>query len=338
MDTIIRQGIGIDIAKASFTACICKRLENGTISLSNSTKFDNNPTGFNQLIKWTRKHCLPSVCSVFGMEATGSYYEPLAYHLSNLHQQVNVILPNKVKHYAKSLNIKSKNDNIDASIIAQLVAERDLHNWTPPQPIFKELRSLTRLCADLKVQRTAMVNKNKAYQTGFNPLNTVSNSIKAIIAAIDKEILVCKRQIEELIASDDWLHKKVNDLLTIKGLGMTTVAIIIGETEGFRQVVNSRQLTSYAGYDIVQNESGVSIKGKTRISKKGNNRIRAALHFPSLSASLYNKELHDIFNRINKNKPSKMIGVVALQRKMLILAYTLWKNNTVYMPLEQRNN
>ncbi len=54
------------------------------------------------------------------------------------------------------------------------------------------------------------------------------------------------------------------------------------------------------------------------------------MHFPALSASRYNDNLKTVYVRINKNKPSKMVGATALQRKLLILIYSLWKNDTVY--------
>ncbi|MBK7287798.1 MAG: IS110 family transposase [Flavobacteriales bacterium] len=48
---------------------------------------------------------------------------------------------------------------------------------------------------------------------------------------------------------------------------------------------SAKQLTSYAGYDIVHNESGTSVLSKTRISKKGNRYMRHHMHMPALSAS-----------------------------------------------------
>ena len=53
------------------------------------------------------------------MEATGVYYERLAYHLHKINQQVNVVLPNTCKHYFKSLNIKSKTDENDAKVLSR---------------------------------------------------------------------------------------------------------------------------------------------------------------------------------------------------------------------------
>ncbi|WP_245535959.1 IS110 family transposase [Psychroflexus torquis] len=42
-------------------------------------------------------------------------------------------------------------------------------------------------------------------------------------------------------------------------------------------------MTSYAGFDVKEKQSGTSIKGKPRISKRGNRYLRKSMHFPSLS-------------------------------------------------------
>ena len=330
MEAIIRQSVGVDIAKLSFTACICQSCIDGKLELSEVLKFENSQKGFNQLLKWVRKKVKVQPQVYFVMEATGIYYEPLAYHLIKLHQPVSVILPNKIKYYAKSLNIKSKTDKIDAGIIARMGAERLLPLWQPPAPIFKHLRDFTRLYTDLKGQRTAFINRLKSLQSGNEPLAFIVESSRSIISKLDKEIEKCSLQIQELINTEKWLADKVKKLQTIKGVGLITIAIILAETQGFRLITNSKQLTSYAGYDIVEKESGTSIKGKTRISKKGNGRIRAALHFPALVASRYNQPLKTVYIRINEKKLSKMVGATALQRRILILIYSLWKNDTVY--------
>jgi transposase len=336
METIIRQSVGIDIAKATFAACICKQSSSCQLQHSEVMQFDNCKRGFNQLLKWVRKNKVIIDEPVFVMEATGIYYEPLAYHLHKLSLHVSVVLPNKVKHYAKSLNVKSKTDLIDARLIAQMGAERSLELWHPPARIFKDLRALTRLCTDLKVQKTVFENRLQSIEAGNEPLEFIIQSTESIIAKLDKEIEKCQAQIAAMMQSEQWLNEKVKKLLTIKGVGLISVAIIIAETQGFKLITNVKQLVSYAGYDVVERESGTSIKGRTKISKKGNSRIRAALHFPALVAARHNQHLKIVYQRINNNKPSKMVGVVALQRKLLILMYALWKNDTVYEEREEK--
>ena len=159
----------------------------------------------------------------------------------------------------------------------------------------------------------------------------IGHSNKRLIDQIDQQIVKIKRRVEELIDQNSELKTKVNKLLTIKGVGLITVATIVAETMGFEFVKSRKQLASYAGYDVVQRESGSSVKGKTRISKKGNRYIRNALYFPAMVACRYNQDMKENYLRIIKKKPSKMIGQVAIQRKLLTLIYTLWKNNSCYI-------
>ena len=75
----------------------------------------------------------------------------------------------------------------------------------------------------------------------------------------------------------------------LKGLGILTIATILAETNGFDLFKNYKQLVSYAGFDVVESQSGARI-GKTKISKKGNSRIRRALHMPSLVVITYKEK------------------------------------------------
>ena len=327
---LVRQCVGIDISKESFTACVCSYFYSGEEQLTEVVEFKNQKTGFNQLVKWSRKITSASVPVGFVMEATGVYYEALAYHLHRLNQPVSVLLPNKVKYFAKSWNVKTKTDIIDARIIARMGAERKLSLWEPPLPIFKQLRDLTRAYSELMKEKTAFSNRLHALNSSYEPLALIVKSNKSIIKKLDEQLVRFKAEIEKIIYSESWLAEKVKKVLTIKGVGLMTVAVILAETQGFEFVDNIRQLCSYAGYDVVQRESGTSVQGKTRISKKGNSWIRAALHFPALVASRHNENLKNTYLRINEKKPSKMIGATALQRKILVLIYTLWKNDTVY--------
>jgi transposase len=335
METTLKQCVGIDISKSSFTVCVCRKMLTGEIQMSQVEEFENNKNGFNRLVKWSRKITIKEAGVLFLMEATGIYYEGLAYHLHKLKLPVSVILPNKVKHYAKSLNIKTKTDIVDARVIAHMGAERQHPLWEPPATIFKQLRDLTRLYNDLKQERTVYLNRLESENASAVKMTFVINSNRTILEELEKQIGRCEKEIEKVLYAEDWLAEKINKLITIKGVGLITLAIIIAETQGFALIKSRKQLASYAGYDIVYRDSGTSIKGKTHISKKGNSRIRASLYFPALVAARYNPDLKEDYLRINIEKPSKMVGATALQRKLLLLIYTLWKKNETF--IEEKN-
>lgn len=326
-----KRSVGIDISKDSFTACVCVRKDFELI-FSPVGKFKNEKQGFNQFLKWVRKTGKNLSEVNFLMEATGVYYEKLAYHLDKLKFEVNVVLPNTSKHYFSSLNIKTKTDEVDARVLSQMAVERKHHRWQAPSPVYLELRNLTRYYVQLQEQKTSFGNMEHSKEHSAEALVIVLKMNKQMITHLEKQLLKLRAEIERVCKSDTELWTRVEKLLTIKGVGLITIATILAETFGFAQTINAKQLASYAGYDVVQRESGTSIKGKTRISKKGNRYIRNALYFPAMVACRYNPLLKENYIRIIQKKPSKMVGQVAIQRKLLLLIYSLWKNDSIFDP------
>ena len=100
----------------------------------------------------------------------------------------------------------------------------------------------------------------------------------------------------------------------------------------------NKQLVSYAGYDVVENQSGNRV-GKTKISKKGNSRIRRILHMPAFTAvACKEPSLPALYERTYTCHGIKMKSYVAVQKKLLLLIYHLWKNNSAYEPNHNYNH
>lgn len=327
---ILKQSIGIDISKSDFSACYCRLNYKQEASFSKSRKFENNPKGFKNFIAWAEQQTRSDLPCNFLMEATGVYYESLAYFLYENGHNLHVLLPNKIKNYFRSLNIKTKTDKIDAKYIAQFAAERRFPQWEPAPASMKRLRSLTRHYNQLQEQKTVFRNILHSVLHSCGSDELVEKSNKVIIEQIEHQIKECKNAIQALIKQDSTMKEKFDNVTTITGVGLITAAIVVAETQGFKMFKNSKQLVSYSGYDVVENQSGSSIRGKTRISKKGNKYIRKAMYFPAITAvqrSDYFKKYH---KRIFERRYISMVSYVAVQRKLLVLIYTLWKNDEVY--------
>ncbi len=328
MNQVAKQVVGIDISKLKFDVTICISDILGDESYVTTDSFVNNKSGFNKLIKWVRKQCDKSCAITFVMEATGVYHEDLAYFLHNLNQQVVIMLPNKVKNFARCLNVKTKTDKIDSKLLAKMGTQQKLTTWQPPKPIFRKMRALTRMYQDLKQQRLACTNHLEAFDYSFNEGNEmIRKGYEKIIKSIDKQIDKCLDMLAQAVKSDDNINQRVVNMQTIKGIGFITAVIVVAETSGFENIRSGKQLTSYAGLDVVQRQSGSSVKGKSRISKKGNSRIRGALYIPAMSACQHNPKMKAYYERVNASKTTKKPGIVAIERKLLILMYTIWKKN-----------
>jgi len=109
-----------------------------------------------------------------------------------------------------------------------------------------------------------------------------------------------------------------------------TAIIILAETNGFELIRNKKQLSSYAGFDVKEKQSGTSVKGKPRISKKGNRTLRKAMYFPAMTVIKFDENFKNMFLRIVSKHGLKMKALVAVQRKLLELAFTLFKTKANY--------
>lgn len=329
-NTMKRQSVGVDIASKSFKASLARKGEDDMVTCSASKKFDNTKSGFNQLVRWATSELDKDAPVVFLMEATGVYHEELAHHLHRIGKQVHVVLPNKFKHYAASLNMKSKTDAIDAKLLARFGVEGVHRPWSPAEPIMRRMRHLSRYRVQLQEQKTAISNILHSKDHSNAVPAEVKQSSRKIIAMLEREIGKLDKEMEKVVNSDTELTSKVKDLCTIPGCAITTAAAIVGETNGFKEFENAKQLTSYAGYDVVHNESGTSVLSKTRISKKGNRYMRHHLYLPAMCASTHIPEFNALRERIKDRTKISMKAQVAVQRKLLILMYTLWKTGSVY--------
>jgi transposase len=329
MNRLLRYSVGADISKDKFDACISAIDDLQQVTIKASRTFKNNPEGFEDFLTWVKRHYKQGLPISYIMEATGVYYEKLAIFLTNNKCYVSVVLPGKSKHYIKSIGLKTKNDKIDAKGLSRMGAEQRLDQWKPYSKSIYRLRSLTRQNESLNKQKSIYANQLHAIEHSGYVNKTVVRQLKQFLKLIDKQLAEVAQEIEKTINQDIDIRDKVKKICKVKGLGILTVATVIAETNGFILFKNQRQLVSYAGYDVIENTSGNHI-GKTKISKKGNSHIRRVLHMPAFSVVKYEPHYKRLYERVFDRTRIKMKGYVAVQKKLVVLIYTLWKNNTEY--------
>lgn len=327
----LKYSVGIDISKDDFKTCISVIDNAHKTTVKSTGTFTNTATGFASFLTWFTKHRKEELPLFFLLEATGVYHEQLSWFLHLQQLNVSIVLANKAKSYLQSLGIKSKNDKIDAKGLAQMGAEKSLPLWVPISESLYHLRALTRLHEDLQNQRTVMKNQLHALQYSMHKIAAVENTLGKLIKILEKEVSQIEIQIELLIMSDSKLKLKYKNITAIKGVSLMSFAVVVAETNGFELFQNKAQLVSYAGYDVIENQSGKRT-GKTRISKKGNPHIRRVLHMPAFTVVKYEPMFKIFYERIVEKTNFKMKGYVAVQKKLLCLMYSLWKKDELYNP------
>ncbi|OOG68561.1 IS110 family transposase [Algoriphagus sp. A40] len=333
----IKQTIGVDVAQDELVCAFGALLEDLSWQIKARKTFGNNPSGFKACLKWAGSMKEANSEVLFVMEATGVYHEKFAHWLFDQGEKLAIVLPNKISNYMRTLSIKTVTDSTCADAITQFGLERKLDTWSPPKVIFRTLRQLTRERDQIVAERVTIDNQIHAEKTEAYPN---ANSLKRLNA---RRKLLCKQEqeikneIHHLVKSDQQLDQDVKRITSIPGVGELTAVIVMAETNGFELVRNKRQLTSYAGLDVREKQSGTSVKGKPKISKKGNRSLRKAMHLPALAAIRHCQIYKDNFARLVGRHGIKMKAAVAVQRKLLELIYILFKNKTTFDPaFEQR--
>lgn len=332
---VLRQNVGIDLSKDDFKADLTVLTHQHVCQTIAHKKFDNTPSGMDKFLEWVDQKTDSKKEIHFTMEATGVYYENLAYFLYESGKNVHVVLPNMAKKFTESIGYKSKTDKLDAKSLGRMGAERSLYKWQPCSKNIKILKTLTRERAKRQKEKTKAKNQLHALKWSHNPNQSSLDRHESLIKFLEDQVASIEKEIDVLIKEDQVLNDKFEKITSTPGLGIITVACIVAETHGFASIKNIKQLQSYAGYDIQLRESG-KWKGYSKISKKGNSYIRGALYFPAYSIIKKSKFHKTFYDRIFETKGKSLIASTAVQRKLLGLIFTLWKNDA-YFDLEYEN-
>jgi transposase len=329
---ILKQSVGLDISKDTIAACFCQQETETPMRIVSNHVFKANAQGYRQMHQWIGKQCKQPASLQMAMEATGVYYEDVAYFMKEKGYQISVLLPSRTHAYIKSLNHKSKTDKIDAQSIAQMSLERSLPIWTPPSDIILTIKRLCRERTELLSEKTVVSNRHHARKHSHKPDTKSLARNQKSVKFINNQVKEVENEIRQILETDPEMKRKIDQVCSIPGIGFITAASIVGETNGFTLFKNKAQLVSYAGYDVVGEQSGTSINTPKSISKKGNARIRKALYFPALTAVKNCPVMKNIFNKTFEKTKIKMKAYVGIQRKLLVLIYTIYKNDTKFDP------
>lgn len=330
MKKIVKQVAGIDVSQDELVVQLASIYDDWVPEFGGSKTFANTQKGFDCFVEWVKKRTVSDVPVRYVMEATGVYHENLAYYLDQNDYEVSIVLPNKISNYVRTLETKTVTDRTASQAIALFGIERKLNRWSRPRELYKKLRQLTRERSQIVELSTICKNQLHAEQSEAAPQKSSIKRIQKRIELLKKQEKEIETELALLIKTDAEMQQLVLLLCSIPGIGLLTAATLLGETNGFDLIRNKRQLTSYAGLDVQEKQSGTSVRGKSRISKKGNKNLRKAMHFPALTAIRHDERFKAVYVRLVSKHGLKMKAVVAVQRKLLEMSFTVFKKQEKY--------
>jgi transposase len=313
--------LGIDIAKLKFNVCLIN--SNGKLR---HKLFPNTSVGFAQLKEWLSRQDAQTVHAC--LEATGTYGESLALFLHEAGHRVSVINPAAVKAFAQSRLSRTKTDRVDAELIARFCQAQDPLEWTPPAAEVRELQALVRRLESLVEMRVAEENRLSSGIT----VEAVRESVEEHLLYLAEQIKRAEDLIGNHINSNPTLKRQSELLDSIPGVGQSTAALLLSELPDLKQYRSARQVAACAGLVPRERQLGTSVRGRTRLSKIGNARLRCALYFPAITALRCSPFFQAWAEGLRERGKCKMSVICAVMRKLIHLAYGVLKSEKPFDP------
>jgi transposase len=304
---------GIDISKDVFDVYGSK---------SGHNQFKNEAKGFVSFMKHLPKDVLVV------MEATGYYHYRLAQFLYKSGVIVSVVNPLSVKRFIQMKLAKVKTDKSDAKAISEYGEMNAVPLYTALTDVQSECLQLFRLLDSYINHRTATKNKLKGEEVLGIPSKFVYRSLKRNLKHLNKEVESLELRLLDLIKQDQ--QHQLTLLKSIPGMGVKTALFLIVVTDGFEKFETASQLCSYVGITPTIRQSGSSVRGRSRISKVGNKKLRNLLFLCSFSACKHNKACREIYERLVAKGKSKKLALIAVANKLLKQAFAITKSGRPY--------
>ena len=161
---------------------------------------------------------------------------------------------------------------------------------------------------------------------------TVHDSIATVLQTIDAQIRDIRRRINDHIDQNPDLRGKRELLESIPGIATATSAQLLVYLAQEGRFTKAKELGAFAGLTPRRIESGSSVKGKSRLSKMGEPRLRKALYMPAIVAMRHNPVMAAFAQRLLARGKPKMVVIGAIMRKLIHLAFGVLKSGKPFDP------
>jgi len=325
--------VGIDISKLTIDVAT---LVNGIKDDIKHNQFNNDAEGFDKMLKWIQEmYSFGHDEMVFLLEHTGIYALPICTFFSD--KNLNYCLESPLQ-IVKSLGIKrGKTDKADSIALVKYayIHREDIKLYTLPARILIKLKALL-------AYRNRMVKARKLLGTPSKELKDYSDKeIHSYVTShsarqvkeLDQQIKNVDREIRSLIRSDKTLKRLYDLVKSVPGIGPQTASYLLIYTKCFTAFENSRKFACYAGLAPFEHQSGISIRGKTRVSYLANRQIKTLLTSGAIAASIHDPEMSAYYQRKIELGKARLSVLNVIRNKMVSRVFAAVKRGTPFMKL-----
>lgn len=317
----MKESIGIDVSMKSLDVAFFNGVSHRNLQYSNTID------GLNDLVTVVKERSATEI--IITMEATGTYHLLAAVTLQKFGFKVSVVNPLIIKRYSEMKMLRAKTDAVDAKIIAE-------YGYNEKPSIFigkgEEREHIVQLLKQLDaLYRMQSENNNRLH--AIKKIPDVNNTSLTVYSDIGEMLKFQEKKVK--VAIQEIVKEAYPDQLrrmqTIPGVGNHVSSLIIGFFGRFDEFKTAKQVASYMGLNPSVKRSGISIKGRGVISKKGNPYMRKILFMAALSASKHNASCAALYERLAAKGKSKRLALIAVANKLVRQIFAVVKNNRIYL-------
>jgi transposase len=309
-ETKAKSSVGIDTSKCW--------LDVHVLPADERLRVANNCVGIRQLKRWLSRYDIALVV----IEATGKWHRPLHRSLVASAIAVAVVDPYRVRMFAKAQGIFAKTDRLDARVLAAFAAMMDPSARAPASQAMAELAELVVARASAVEAQTALKNQLGAAECKF-----LKRQLERRIARAGKDIAALEAEMLKRIKADHGLARRYAILTSIPGFGFAVAATLIA---GLREIgsITAKQIGMLAGLAPIADQSGQ--RDGTRVIWGGRKAVRRVLYLAALSAARFNADMKAFYRRLRASGKPPKVALIAVARKLAILANTLITENRTW--------
>lgn len=298
-------------------------------------KFKHTSAGIRALHRWAVKQAGAAVVHLC-MEATGVYSQSLAMRLVNQPgTEVSIVNPACIKAFANVQLRRSKTDVIDAEVIRSYAESQHPQPWQPASEVLRQLYQLVVQADAIKASLQQWQNRNHSHSYIPDLPKEVLTSQRAIRRTLKRQLQLLEEAIDQLCATNPTLAQKVMLLETIPGIARKSSVQILAYGGQWLTERTPKELVAHAGLAPHHHQSGTSVRGKSRIDKRGDRRLRKALYMPALVGIVHNPALKPFYQRLLANQKMKKVALVASMKKLLLISRSMLIHKTTFDPKYQ---
>jgi len=307
-----KSSAGIDVSKSW--------LDVHVVPAGATLRVANTRDGIRKLKRWLMQFDLGLVV----IEATGKWHRDVRRSLHAAGIAVAVVDPFRVRMFAKACGVLAKTDRVDARVLAQFAAVMAPTVRAPAPQAMEELAELVTARASAVAEETALKNQLSAAITPF-----LKRQLGRRIERIGKDIGALEREILRCIHADPGLARRYDILISVTGFG-PVVAMTLIACLAELGTCSRKQISMLAGLAPVADESGE--RQGVRVVWGGRPNVRRILYLAAITAARCNPDMKAFFDRLTADGKAAKLAIIAVARKLVVLANTLISDNRTWQP------